>query len=178
MSLDSPEQAAVAAVAAALMLDTSPEAVISDHAENHAVVLVRSRQSNGSYMKTGVFLTRNERGTWTASSNMTGGNMYDRDLIRADSVWEGWESPVLDLTVQGWAPGGPEPSSRPTTGWKWASGTAARQVTEVEVASSLDLRTTKVERDDGDFVVLILAPWDEEPKVTAVTRRGDRLRLQ
>lgn len=175
------EQAAVAALIAALALEAPPEVVVSDQVQDRAVVLVRWCRRNGALEQTDVFLTQDADGSWVAAQNMSSSSAYDTSLSRAETTWEGWDSPVLDLTEAGWAPGAPAASdvlARPTEGWKWVSGMAARQVLGVQVASSLESRVRTVDDERGNFVVLIRAGWDEALAVTVRTRSGEELRVQ
>ena len=81
---------------------------------------------------------------------------------------------VSDLTSSQTAAAG---SERPTWAWIACSGVAAKDVVDVDVASSIDKVSVPV-NDDGFFLALVKAGWGERLNVSVLTQDGRRVAAQ
>lgn len=66
---------------------------------------------------------------------------------------------------------------RPAWAWIACSGIAARDATDIEVASSIDKMWAKVD-GDGFFLALVKAEWGERLKVSVQTQGGQLITVQ
>ncbi len=81
---------------------------------------------------------------------------------------------ISDLNSSQMAPPGLQ---RPAWAWIACSGIAARDATDIEVESSIDKMSAKVD-SDGFFLALVKAGWGERLRVSIQTQGGQRVTVQ
>ncbi len=183
-SLPDADLIGAAAFAALRGLAGSPDAIpgaplallARDELGDAAVVVVLGRRADGSLTRTSVLLRRGGSGRWESPQAMNTGRWPEEAQHRPKDTWEGWESPVLDPAIEGWALGSASGVSA-SRGWKWATGVAALDVVAVEVSSPHQTRSARPDADSGVFVVLVAAAWEEALQITAVHRDGRRRKV-